>query len=193
MTTLVIVDVQNDFCPGGSMAAPRGADVAAKLKDFLNANAGSYDHVVATQDWHIDPGSHWSDDPDFQDSWPVHCPAGEPGAQLHPLVPTAPIEARFKKGMYDAAYSGFEGRLDGEEDGALLGDWLRERGVTDIDVCGIATDFCVNATVGDALEQGFTVRVLSDLSAPIDEDGAKAKLEALAGRGATIVEDSATL
>lgn len=108
---LIIVDVQNDFCEGGSLATARGAEVASLISEFVENNHHRYDAIVATQDWHIDPGSHFSDTPDFVDSWPVHCVAKSKGAQIHENLDTDYIEAYFRKGRYEAAYSGFEGLL----------------------------------------------------------------------------------
>ena len=108
---LIIVDVQNDFCEGGSLAVEGGAELAGAISEYVDAHHGQFDHVVATQDWHIDPGAHFSDDPDFVDSWPKHCVAGTRGAELHPDLDTEYIQAYFRKGQYTAAYSGFEGLL----------------------------------------------------------------------------------
>ncbi|MDT7675475.1 MAG: nicotinamidase/pyrazinamidase, partial [Pseudonocardiales bacterium] len=143
MRALIIVDVQLDFCEGGSLAVAGGASVAERI----NAVTGRYDQVVATRDYHVDPGDHFSDTPDYVHSWPVHCVAGTAGAAFHPALDVAPIGAVFAKGGYAAAYSGFEGAEPG---GAGLADWLRAHQVTEVDVVGIATDYCVRAT---ALEE----------------------------------------
>ncbi|MBD0736784.1 isochorismatase family protein [Streptomyces sp. CBMA29] len=165
---LIVVDVQNDFCEGGSLAVTGGADVAAAITDLIGESAGGYRHVVATRDHHIDPGSHFSDRPDFVTSWPVHCVAGTEGAGFHPnfapAVASGAVDAVFDKGAYAAAYSGFEG-LD--ENGAALTGWLRERGVTEVDVVGIATDHCVRATALDSVRDGFATRVLLSLTAGV--------------------------
>lgn len=158
-TALIVVDVQNDFCEGGSLGLPGGAAAAAGISK--QAAEGGYSHVVATRDNHIDPGDHFSDTPDFKDSWPVHCVAGTPGASFHPALDVVPIGEVFSKGEYSAAYSGFEGAA---RDGKSLETWLREHDVTDVDVVGIATDFCVRATALDAARAGFGVRVLLDLT-----------------------------
>lgn len=118
---LIIVDVQNDFCEGGSLAVDGGADLAAEISEYVEAHHGQFDHIVATQDWHIDPGPHFSDEPDFVDSWPRHCVAGTRGAELHPNLDTEYIQAVFRKGQYTAAYSGFEGLL-APEDAVPTGD-----------------------------------------------------------------------
>ena len=158
-TALIVVDVQNDFCEGGSLGLPGGAAAAAAISK--QATEGGYSHVVATRDYHIDPGDHFSETPDFKDSWPVHCVAGTPGASFHPALDVVPIGEVFSKGEYSAAYSGFEGAA---RDGKPLEAWLREHDVTDVDVVGIATDFCVRATALDAAKAGFGVRVLLDLT-----------------------------
>ena len=161
-TALVVVDVQNDFCEGGSLAVVGGAQVAADVADLIAS--GTYDLVVATRDHHIDPGSHFSDSPDFVDSWPRHCVVGTEGELLHaPLTPELFAETFFK-GEYEAAYSGFEGST---ASGTRLADWLRDAGVDTIDVCGIATDHCVRATALDGARAGFTVRVLAALTAAV--------------------------
>ncbi len=160
---LIVVDVQNDFCEGGSLAVAGGAATASAISALLEGAAG-YDDVVATRDHHIDPGPHFSDHPDYVDSWPPHCVAGTPGAELHPNLRWRDFGAVFDKGEYAAAYSGFEG-VDAA--GLPLGDWLRTRGATEVDVCGIATDYCVKATALDAARAGFPTRVLLDLTAAV--------------------------
>ena len=166
MRALVIVDVQNDFCEGGSLAVAGGAAVAAAISGRLARPGHGYQHVVATRDYHVDPGPHFSAAPDFATSWPPHCRAGTPGADFHPALDTGPIEEVFRKGAHAAAYSGFEGRSD--DGGRPLADWLRERGVTAVDVAGIATDYCVRATAADAAAAGFATRLLLDLTAGVD-------------------------
>ena len=128
---LLIVDVQKDFCEGGSLAVNGGAAVAAAVSQLLRDNPTKWDHVVATQDHHIDPGDHSAEEPDYVDTWPAHCVAGTAGSEFHPNLATGPIEAIFRKGEHAAAYSGFEGA---DEDGKSLADWLRERRVTEVDV-----------------------------------------------------------
>ncbi|MEO3933736.1 isochorismatase family protein [Micrococcaceae bacterium Sec7.4] len=118
---LIIVDVQNDFCEGGSLAVKGGAELAGAISEYVDAHHGQFDHVVATQDWHVDPGAHFSDDPDYIDSWPRHCVAGTRGAELHPDLDTEYIQAYFRKGQFTAAYSGFEGLL-APDDAVPTGD-----------------------------------------------------------------------
>src|SRR6516225_10276684 len=137
MRALIVVDVQNDFCEGGSLAVTGGSAVAAAITAYLAAEGNSYAHVVASRDYHIDPGDHFSDHPDFAGTWPPHCVAGTTGAEFHPDLDTSRLEAVFSKGAHAAAYSGFEGT---EESGTPLSTWLRERDVDQLDVTGIATD-----------------------------------------------------
>ncbi|RAY15793.1 nicotinamidase [Actinomadura craniellae] len=158
---LIIVDVQNDFCEGGSLAVTGGAEVATAISAYTAGHRGEYRHIVATRDFHLDPGAHFSDTPDYADSWPPHCVVGTEGADFHPNLALGPIETVFSKGRNTAAYSGFEGAAD---DGTPLGDWLRGRGVDTVDVVGIATDHCVRATALDAARAGFRTTVLLDLT-----------------------------
>ncbi|GAB3875199.1 isochorismatase family protein [Terrabacter terrigena] len=165
---IIIVDVQNDFCEGGSLAVEGGALVAQQVSEHVSRHAADYDHVVATADWHVDPGDHFSQAPDYVDTWPVHCVAGSEGAEFHPRLAAAlgHVEAVFRKGEHAAAYSGFEGRSDDDEH-APLADWLKERGVSQVDVVGIATDHCVRATALDAHREGLHTTVLLDLTAGV--------------------------
>jgi nicotinamidase/pyrazinamidase len=181
---LVIVDVQNDFCEGGSLAVVGGAATAAAISRYLAAEGGSYAHVIASRDYHVDPGSHFSATPDFSRSWPPHCVAGTAGAQFHPDFDTMRVDAVFSKGAHTAAYSGFEGA---DEAGAPLGTWLRERGVDALDVVGIATDYCVRATALDAVRQGFTTRVLLDLTAGVDPATVAEAVGEMAAAGVELV------
>lgn len=185
MRALIIVDVQNDFCEGGSLAVTGGTAVAAAINGLLAGNHG-YDHVVATQDHHIDPGSHFSDHPDFVDSWPRHCVAGTAGAEFQSELDTSAVEAVFRKGEYAAAYSGFEGVADG----VGLAEWLQDRGVDEVDIVGIATDYCVKATAADAVKAGFATRVLTDLTAGVSPDSTAAALADLHGAGVRLVAGS---
>ncbi|MGW0548982.1 nicotinamidase [Streptomyces altiplanensis] len=181
---LIVVDVQNDFCEGGSLPVEGGADVAAAITDLIGQAPAGYRHVVATRDHHVDPGDHFSSSPDYVHSWPVHCVAGTEGVGFHPnfapAVASGAIAAVFDKGAHAAAYSGFEGA---DENGVPLADWLRERGVTEVDVVGIATDHCVRATALDAVREGFTTHVLLDLTAGVAETTTERALEEMRGAG----------
>jgi nicotinamidase/pyrazinamidase len=180
---LIVVDVQNDFCEGGSLAVHGGAEVAFRIGELLHhwshkdPKAPDYQVAVATRDHHVDPGDHFSAEPDFDRSWPPHCVVGSDGEAFHPNLDPQPFDAVFLKGEHAAAYSGFEGR---SQEGTPLADWLHEHGVTDVDVCGIATDYCVRATALDAVRSGFSTRVLRSLCAgvaPASTDTAVAEMQ----------------
>jgi nicotinamidase/pyrazinamidase len=178
---LIVVDVQNDFCEGGSLAVAGGAAVAAGITAHAGQGleAGQYAHVVGTRDHHVDPGAHFSDSPDFLDSWPRHCVVGTDGVELHPALDRGLLQAVFDKGEHVAAYSGFEGAADGTG----LADWLRAHGVDAVDVVGIATDHCVRATALDAVGAGFATRVLLPLTVGVAEASTDAALTQLAAAG----------
>lgn len=186
---LIVVDVQNDFCEGGSLAVPGGAQVAHDVAEILHhwsnrdPNAADYSHVVATKDHHIDPGSHFSDHPDFVESWPRHCVVGTDGEAFHPNLDPQPFDAIFLKGEYAAAYSGFEGKTT---QGQGLAEWLSQHDVTDVDVCGIATDYCVRATALDAVAAGFETRLLTDLVAGVAPDSSTKAVEEMRAAGVTV-------
>jgi nicotinamidase/pyrazinamidase len=181
MRALLIVDVQNDFCPGGSLPVSGGAAVARAITTYLaGPAAAAYDCLAATQDHHIDPGGHFAAEPDFTRTWPVHCAAGTAGAQFHPDLETGAIDEVFRKGEYTAAYSGFEGTSG---DGTTLADWLAARGVRAVDIAGLATDYCVRATAADAAAAGLRTRVLLSLTAGVSPDTTQAAIGALRAAG----------
>jgi nicotinamidase/pyrazinamidase len=173
---LIVTDVQNDFCEGGSLPVAGGAEVAFRIGELLHAWQQAdepdreYDIVVATRDHHIDPGEHFSDAPDFERSWPAHCVVGTDGAAFHPNLDPQPFDAIFLKGEHQAAYSGFEGKTS---DG--------------VDLCGIATDYCVRATALDARREGFSTRVLSGLVAGVAASSSAAALDELRAAGVALV------
>jgi nicotinamidase/pyrazinamidase len=181
MRALIIVDVQLDFCEGGSLAVAGGASVAERINP--RSTSGDYAEVVATRDYHVDPGGHFSDHPDFVRTWPPHCLIGTAGAAFHPALDVAPVRAVFSKGEHTGAYSGFEGTEPG---GLALADWLRARRITDVDVVGIATDHCVRATALDAARAGFATTVITDLTAGVAPDTTAAALEELRVAGVTV-------
>jgi nicotinamidase/pyrazinamidase len=186
---LLVVDVQNDFCEGGSLAVDGGAAVAASISAFLEGLGGlgaatPYDHVVATRDYHVDPGSHFSATPDFAESWPPHCVVGTAGADFHPDLATRWFEAVFDKGEFAAAYSGFEGVTAAGED---LAGWLRRHGVDTVEVAGLTTDYCVRTTGLDAVREGFDTSVLVDLTAGVAEATSEAALRELRDAGVRMV------
>jgi nicotinamidase/pyrazinamidase len=186
---LIVVDVQNDFCEGGSLAVHGGAEVAHRIGTLLHhwtqkdPKAPDYAVAVATRDHHVDPGAHFSDHPDFAESWPAHCVVGTDGEAFHPNLDPQPFDAVFLKGEHAAAYSGFEGRT---VDGNGLAEWLRNHQVTDVDVCGIATDYCVRATALDAVAAGFSVRLLPDLCAGVAPDSTERALAEMKQAGVTV-------
>ncbi|MEU8363425.1 nicotinamidase [Nonomuraea sp. NPDC048882] len=180
-SALIIVDVQNDFCEGGSLAVAGGSEVAAAITRHVTDHG--YDHVVATRDHHVSPGDHFASEPDYASTWPAHCVAGTPGADFHPSLDVSEVEEVFSKGAYSAAYSGFEAT---SSDGEPLADWLRERGVDEVDVVGIATDHCVRATALDAVRHGLKVRVLLDLTAGVAPETTEAAVEELRAAGAVL-------
>jgi len=180
-SAVIVVDVQNDFCEGGSLAVNGGSDVARAISARLDE--GGYDHAVASRDHHVEPGEHFAASPDFVDTWPTHCQVGTPGAELHPSLDTRHIEAIFDKGEYGAAYSGFEGASDG----VGLEAWLRARDVDAVEVVGIATDYCVRATALDAAAAGFATTVRLDLTAGVDPSTVDNALAQLREAGVTLI------
>ncbi len=185
---LIIVDVQNDFCEGGSLAVTGGADVARRISEHVGARGEEYAAIVATADWHDDPGAHFSEQPDFVDSWPAHCRAGSDGALFHPHVAGAfdAVDAVFRKGHHAAAYSGFEGFTVEHEGQVGLAAWLRGRRIEEVHVVGIATDHCVRATALDAATEGFTTTVLLDLTAGVAPETTEKALAQLREAGVTL-------
>ena len=184
MRALLIVDVQNDFCEGGSLAVAGGAAIARAITDYLGTrSAAGYDHIVASQGYHIDPGSHFSAEPDFVTTWPQHCLAGTAGARFHPDFDASRAEDVFRKGQHAAAYSAFEGL---SETGESLLAWLSARGVRNVDVAGIATDYCVRATAADAAAAGFVTAVRLDLTVGVDPTTTAGALQSLRAAGVTL-------
>ncbi|MCF2706765.1 isochorismatase family protein [Arcanobacterium haemolyticum] len=172
---LIIVDVQPAFCEGGSLGIEGGNAVAERIADFVTDNADEYELIITTQDWHINPGSHFSNTPDFEDTWPQHAVAGTPEADLHEAIASLTVDVAIKKGEYEAAYSGFDGHDSSDRS---LEDVLRDAEIRNVDVVGLAESHCVKATAIDAVRAGFRVRVLSDLTIPVSEElGAEARTE----------------
>ncbi|GAA2030200.1 isochorismatase family protein [Yaniella flava] len=193
MHALIIVDIQQDFCEGGTLAVEGGAQTAALVTEYINQCGHKFDVIATTRDWHIDPGPHFSQTPDFENTWPVHCVAGTQGAELHEDLDTESVVAEFLKGQYNDGYSGFDAVLgepdmirsqDGmagpygataaaaaaSDDNAItLDDWLREHDVEQITIVGLATDHCVRATAVDACDAGYEVKVVTNLTAGVSE------------------------
>jgi nicotinamidase/pyrazinamidase len=189
---LLVIDVQNDFVEGGSLPVTGGRDVAAMVSRHIRHFKTEYQFVAATRDYHEDPGDHFSDHPDFQTSWPPHCVAGTPGAAfcapIQNLVREKLIQTVITKGQHAAAYSGFEG-MDAR--GHPLYDVLKEARVDHIDICGLATDYCVRATALDARKHDFQVRVLLNLCAPVAEETGQQALEEMKAAGCTVQQATA--
>jgi nicotinamidase/pyrazinamidase len=186
-TALVVVDVQVDFCEGGSLAVNGGAAAAAGISDLIDAADGRYALIVATRDWHVDPGRHFAPagtEPDFDQTWPAHCVAGTPGAGWHPDLRLPEDVVVVSKGERRAAFSGFEGRA---ADGRTLDEVLRASGVDAVDIVGIATSYCVRSTALDARKAGYATRVLAPLTADVDPTATPTTLDRLARRGVTVV------
>jgi nicotinamidase/pyrazinamidase len=189
---LLIVDVQNDFTEGGALAVTGGARVAEGITAYLGEHAASYDVVLASRDWHdgdSDNGGHFADGlPDYVDTWPRHCVAGTAGADYHPALDTSAVDVHVRKGQGVPAYSLFEGTTD---DGTTAGVALADRGVTEVDVVGLATDHCVRASALDAIEHGLHVRILTDLIAGVAADSSAAALAEIARQGGELVPSGA--
>lgn len=184
---LFIVDVQNDFTERGALGVVGGDEVAARISRYLDAHADDYAIVVASRDWHHgddDNGGHFSAEPDFVDTWPVHCVGGTFGAEYDEVFDTRRVTHHLKKGQGKPAYSLFEGMTD---DGRTAADILDEHGIRDIDVVGIATDYCVRASALDALRAGRAVRVLTDLIAGVHPDSSAAALAEIETAGARLI------
>ncbi|MEU6787262.1 isochorismatase family protein [Nonomuraea angiospora] len=184
---LIIVDVQKDFCEGGSVPVKGGADRAAAIAELVRRADGQYAFVVATRDHHIDPGAHFSDNPDFHDSFPVHCVVGSEGGEFHPdfapAVDSGYVDEVFFKGARSASKSGFEGST---QDGTTLSAWLKARDIAELDVVGIATDHCVKATALDGARAGFAVRVLLDYTAGVAADTTRTALDEMRRAGVAL-------
>lgn len=184
---LLIVDVQNDFTEGGALAVTGGDAVAVGVTRLLSERASDYACVIASRDWHDaqgDNGGHFSEHPDFVDTWPVHCVVGTPGAEYDPWFDPAAVTHHVKKGYGEPAYSMFEGT---DDDGKTAADILTDHGIDEVDVVGLATDHCVLASARDALGHGVGVRILTGLVAGVSTEASQRALEELTGRGAVLV------
>jgi len=181
---LVIVDLQNDFCEGGSLAVDGGGEVARRVSGYAALHGDEYALIVASRDYHVDPGGHFSDHPDFQESWPAHCVVGTPGAAFHPDFVVDRLDDIFSKGAYSAAYSAFEAV---DEQGRTLEQVLREHDIDTVDLVGLATDYCVRSTTLDAVRAGFKARVLTDMAAGVSRDSTAAALDEMAAAGVELV------
>lgn len=183
---LIVVDVQNDFCEGGNLGVSGGNATAGAIKIFLDSQKDFYDFVVATQDFHVDPGDHFADEPNYSTTWPAHCRANTKGADLHPDITNAEFDAVVRKGKHAAAYSGFEGVCP--DNTTTLEELLRDEDIDAVDVIGIATDYCVKATALDATKTGFRTRVILGLTAAVAEESKAAAIAELEAAGVEIIE-----
>jgi nicotinamidase/pyrazinamidase len=182
---IIVVDPQPDFFEDGPLPIVGATATAQRIRDFLNAKRERYDVAIVTQDWHVDPGEHWSASPNYESSWPVHCAADSPGAQIHEALADVEWDAVIHKGAREGAYSGFEGqRLDGTS----LAEVLFAEGVLDVIVVGFATDHCVKATAMDAQRLGFDVRVALDLCAGVTPATTHAAIADMAAAGISITQ-----
>jgi nicotinamidase/pyrazinamidase len=186
---LIVADPQRDFCEGGSLGVTGGAAAVSRIDSLLKSDHG-YDYLIASRDHHIDPGLHFADEPDFVDSWPPHCVVGSPGSEFHDNLTFRDFSAVFYKGQYAPAYSAFEGVT---ADGEKLSRWLVDRGVDHVDVCGIATDYCVRATALDAVREGFDTTVLLNLTAAVAPNRVSEITAELAALGVVIKESAGGL
>lgn len=182
---LLIVDVQPTFCEGGALSIEGGNACAERVAQFAEDNADRYDLIITTQDWHVDPGEHFSETPDYVDTWPPHAIAGSAEAELHRALGDVPLDYSVKKGAYSAAYSGFEGTTP---DGTGLADIFLEEQITDVDVVGLALSHCVKDTALDAAKlRGVQVRVLRDLTEPVSKQLGDDAVQELLQRGVEII------
>ena len=184
---LLIVDVQPTFCEGGELAVAGGNLVAERIAEYLQAHRSDYRLAITSQDWHLDPGGHFSEHPDYVDTWPPHGLAGTPNAELHPAVAAAlgpsGADVTIKKGLHEAAYSAFDGTAP---DGRTLAEVLGAAGISELDVCGIAESHCVRASALDALGAGLAVRLLTDLTVPVTEEAGAAARAAIRAAGGVL-------
>ena len=180
---LIIVDVQPTICEGGELGVEGGNAVAERIAEYVETHRNEYSYVATTQDWHVEPGKHWSDDPDYVDTWPVHGKAGTANAGLHPAIAALGIGHHFKKGQYSPSYSGFEGledntdRIPTREEvaadltaGRTLANALESAGITRVDVVGLAESHCVKETALDARKLGYETHVIEELTEPVSEE-----------------------
>jgi nicotinamidase/pyrazinamidase len=184
---IIVVDPQPDFFEGGALPIVGATRTAERIANFLNDRSGDFSMTVVTQDWHVDPGDHWSDEPDFETTWPVHCAANTNGAAIHESLVTQPWDVVIRKGQHEGAYSGFDGSSD---DGSSLFDVLTAAGITTVAVVGFATDHCVRATALDARELGFDVNVLLDLCSGVARETTDDAITSMTNAGVRIVESN---
>ncbi|WP_372917669.1 bifunctional nicotinamidase/pyrazinamidase [Salegentibacter sp.] len=199
MKTLVIIDMQNDFVPGGALAVPQGDEIVSLINKLQN----KFDLVIATQDWHPEehasfaeshPGKEEFESIDLNGTdqilWPVHCVQNSEGAEFHPELENAKIEAIFRKGTDPEidSYSGFYDNAHLKSTG--LAGYLREKGAEELYFCGLAAEYCVYFSVKDALQEGFKAVLIEDATRALDQDDfEKAKKDILEKGGKIITSD----
>ena len=184
---IIVVDPQPDFFEEGPLPIAGATATAERIRDFLAAKAATFDLAIVTQDWHVSPGEHWSATPDYESTWPVHCAADSPGAQVHESLANVTWDAVIHKGAHEGAYSGFEGR---SSDGTSLAELLSIRGVHQVVVVGFATDHCVKATALDARSLGLDVAVALDLSAGVAPETTRSAIAEMKEAGITLSPSS---
>lgn len=187
---LLVIDVQVDFCEGGALGCDGGSAVARGISEYLKGAKSSYDYVIASRDWHTPNdanGGHFppSDQaPDYVTNWPLHCIAGEPGAEYHPNLDVSLIDIHIKKGQGSHGYSIFDGTT---EDGERFESLISRLGIDSVDVVGIATDYCVRASSIDANAKGLSVRVITSLTAGVAKDSTEAAIDEMVDLGVSVV------
>jgi nicotinamidase/pyrazinamidase len=181
---IIVVDPQPDFFEGGALPVSGATRTAEAIAAYLLAHGDEYDLKVVTQDWHLDPGDHWSENPDFVTTWPVHCAADSKGAQVHASLANETWDVTIRKGLHEGAYSGFEGV---SEEGSTLAEVLDAAGIDHVTVVGFATDHCVRATALDARALGLDVKVVLDLCAGVDTDTTREAISSMKDVGVTMV------
>lgn len=187
---LLVIDVQVDFCEGGALACQGGAAVAKAISQHIQLNRSQYDLVVASRDWHTpnslndrhfpEPGT----DPDFVTTWPLHCIAGENGAEYHENLDASLIDLHIKKGQNANGYSIFDGT---DDSGRNFHQLTKELGISEVDVVGIATDYCVRASSLDAKSHGLEVRVITSLTAGVDKNSTEQAIDEMVDAGVNVV------
>lgn len=187
---LLVIDVQVDFCEGGALGCDGGAQAASDITKHIKKNRDTYDFVIASRDWHTpnsENGGHFPPagrEPDFVNDWPLHCIAGEKGAEYHPNLDASLIDIHIKKGQGAHGYSIFDGI---DEDGTSFEEVLKQHNITEVDVVGIATDYCVRASSLDANQAGLNVRVITSLTAGVNPRSTEAAIDEMVDAGVSVV------
>jgi nicotinamidase/pyrazinamidase len=184
---IVVVDPQPDFFEDGPLPIAGATATAERIRDYLVARGATFDVAIVTKDWHVSPGEHWSATPNYESTWPVHCAADSPGAQIHEALTNVQWDAVIQKGAHEGAYSGFEGK---SLDGAPLAEILSTRGVRRVTVVGFATDHCVKATALDARALGLDVSVALDLCAGVTPETTRLAIAEMRDAGISIAQSS---